>query len=38
LQELPTSMGQLNAFQTLQLNYCLKLKQLLKSISQLNAL
>ncbi len=38
LQELPTSIGQLNALQQLQLSQCSSLQELSTSIGQLNAL
>jgi len=38
LQELPTSIGQLNALQKLDLGECLSLQELPTSIGQLNAL
>jgi Leucine-rich repeat (LRR) protein len=38
LQELPTSIGQLNALQNLDLSECSNLQELPTSIGQLNAL
>jgi Leucine-rich repeat (LRR) protein len=37
LKELPSSIGQLNALQVLDLNGCFELKELPLSITQLNA-